>query len=421
MSFRLFLPGTCAAVSLALAAPAAAQQPTSPPAPARADSSTKPDSGQAHTTPPAAVADTAPKIAFGAFLDGYYAYDFGRPPTVDRSFAGGALFTTQPARHNEFNVNLAYAEAKLDAPKYHGRVALQFGTSVQSNYIGEPRVGQVSGPNVQQYIQEAFAGVKLGRNLWVDGGIFFSNVGMEGFVSRDQLTYSRALVSDYSPYYSAGVRAIYSVDSKLTARLDVVNGWQNISENNSGKGAGIRLDYAPNANATLSYYNLFSDEAGTRLRTFNGVGAKVTSGKLTVLGQADVGTQARPAGSGGHSTWYGLLGVARVRVTPTVALVGRLERYADPDQAILSTGTRTVPAVVPPGAPADAPTTATVANPAFRGNGASVGVDVQPFSRVLFRTELRGFRNRDAAFPDGRNPDPRRADGFAVISLALTF
>lgn len=364
-----------------------------------------------------APVDTAPKITFGGFVDGYYAYDFGRPPTTDRSFAGGALFTTQPARHNEFNVNLAYAEAKLDAPKYHGRLALQFGTSVQSNYLGEPHVGQVSGPGVQQYIQEAFAGYKLGKNLWVDGGIFFSNAGTEGFISRDQLTYSRALVSDYSPYYSAGVRATYTVSSRLTARLDVVNGWQNISENNSGKGAGLRLDYAPNANATFSYYDLFSDEAGTRLRTFDGVGMKLTIGRLTVLGQADVGTQARPVGQEGHSTWYGLLGIARVQVAPIVALVGRVERYADPDQVILSTGSRQV--LVSDGSGGAG--TLSVTNPAFRGNGASVGVDVQPVSRLLFRTELRGFRNRDAVFPDGKNPDPRRGDGFAVTSLALTF
>jgi hypothetical protein len=51
--------------------------------------------------------DTAVSVAFGAFVDGYYAYDFGRPRVIDRPF------TTQAVRHNEFNVNLAYVEAKL--------------------------------------------------------------------------------------------------------------------------------------------------------------------------------------------------------------------------------------------------------------------------------------------------------------------
>ena len=81
----------------------------------------------------AAPNDTAPKVTFGGFIDSYYAFDFNRPASFDRAY------TTQPARHNEFNVNLAFIEAKIDAPRYRGRLALQAGTSVQSNYAGEPR------------------------------------------------------------------------------------------------------------------------------------------------------------------------------------------------------------------------------------------------------------------------------------------
>src|SRR5436309_13952034 len=87
------------------------------------------------------ASDTTIKVTFGGFIDTYYAYDFDRPPTIDRSFFGGALFTTQPARHDEFNVNLVYVEANLSGNHLHGRFALQAGTSVQSNYNGEPTVG----------------------------------------------------------------------------------------------------------------------------------------------------------------------------------------------------------------------------------------------------------------------------------------
>jgi hypothetical protein len=76
--------------------------------------------------------DTTTRVTFGGFVDAYYAWDSSRPATRDRSFAGGALFTTQPARHNEFNVNLAFLDAKLEAPRVHGRLAVQFGTSVVS-------------------------------------------------------------------------------------------------------------------------------------------------------------------------------------------------------------------------------------------------------------------------------------------------
>src|SRR6478672_2803042 len=96
----------------------------------------------------AARADTAVAISFGAFVDAYYAYDFGRPKNFDR------LFTTQAARHNEFNVSLGYVEAKLTASRVRGRLALQAGTAVQTTYSAEPTFGSVSGPNLSRFIQE---------------------------------------------------------------------------------------------------------------------------------------------------------------------------------------------------------------------------------------------------------------------------
>jgi hypothetical protein len=349
--------------------------------------------------------DTSVKVSFGAFVDGYYAWDFGRPASFDRSFAGGALFTTQPTRHNEFNVNLAFVEAKLDGSRVRGRLALQAGTSVQSNYSGEPTNGQVSGPSLARHIQEAFAGAKLGDKVWIDGGIFYSHMGMEGWVSRDNPTYTRSLVAEYSPYYQSGAKMTWAVSPKLTAQLDIVNGWQNISENNSGKGAGVRLDFTPSSTATVSYYNFFSDEADNRLRTFNGIGGKVVAGRATLLGEFDVGTQGKSTGDNGTASWYGFTAVARVQLTPTVAASGRVERYDDEHQVIIATGQR------------DDGTW----NGAFRANGASLGIDVSPQPRFLWRTELRGFANRSPIFPDGADGSPAKTDGFFVSSLAVTF
>jgi hypothetical protein len=353
----------------------------------------------------ATQSDTSIHVTFGGFVDSYYAWDFGRPPSFDRSFAGGTTFTTQPARHNEFNVNLAFIEAKVDGSRVHGRLALQAGTSVQSNYAGEAANGSVSGPSLARHIQEAFGGVKLGEKLWVDGGVFFSHMGMESWASRDNPTYTRSLVAEYSPYYSSGVRFIWQASSKLTAHLHVVNGWQNISENNSGKGAGVRLDIAPSSSTAISYYNFFTDEAGNRLRTFNGIGAKYTQGRATLLGQLDIGTQGKSSEDGGTASWSGFTAIAHFQVAPAVAISGRVERYGDKNQVIIATGNMGE----------DVP------NGPFKANGGSIGLDVSPQTRVLWRTELRGFTNSNPIFPDGNNGARKKNDGFVVSSIALTF
>jgi len=346
----------------------------------------------------ASTPDTTVKVTFGGFVDTYYAYDFGRPPTLDRSFAGGATFTTQPARHDEFNINLAYIEANLSGNRLHGRLALQAGTSVQSNYAGEPTNGTVSGPSLSRNIQEAFAGYQLTPALWIDGGVFYSNMGLEGWASKDNATYTRSLVGDYSPYYSSGARAIWQASPQLAVRVDLVNGWQNISETNTDKGVGLRLDYTVNPAVGVSYYNFFNNEVGGRLRTFNGVDGKVTAGATTLLGEVDYGNLGATSRGGRSSSWWGFTAIAREQVMPKVALIGRIERYDDKDQVNIVTG---------------------LSDP-FRGNGASAGVDVSPQPRLAWRTEVRGFFAGAPIFPDGKGA-PRKTGGFVVTSLALAF
>ena len=77
---------------------------------------------------PLGAQSVAEGVRVAAFVDVYGAWDFSRPPSIDRAY------TTQPARHAELNVNLAHVELRLDREAVRGRLALQAGTSVQSNY-----------------------------------------------------------------------------------------------------------------------------------------------------------------------------------------------------------------------------------------------------------------------------------------------
>jgi hypothetical protein len=347
-----------------------------------------------------APADTSLKVTFGGFVDTYYAYDFGKPASMDRSFAGGSTFTTQPARHNEFNINLAYVEANLSGDRVRGRLALQAGTAVHSNYFAEPTVGVVSGGTLSRHIQEAYAGYQVTPSLWIDGGVFYSHMGMESWASKDNLSYTRSLVAEYSPYYSSGVRATWTVSPKLTARVDVVNGWQNISETNTDKGAGVRLDYTATSTVSLSYYNFFNGEAGGRKRMFNGAGVKLTPNpQTTLLAQFDVG--ALDAADGGDgSNWYGFTVIGKRALNDKLALVGRVERFDDEDQVNIATG---------------------LSDP-FRGNGLSIGFDVTPHAKFLWRTELRGFSSEDSIFPNADGPGTFSSRSmFVVSSFSLIF
>jgi hypothetical protein len=346
---------------------------------------------------PATAADTVPKITFGAFIDGYYAWDFDRPYNFERDY------TTQPARHAEFNINLAYFETKLTAPNFRGRLALQFGTSVQANYAGEPQIGAVSGPSVSQFIQEATVGYKLGSTLWIDGGIFAAHTGYEGWISRDNLTYSRSLMADFSPYYEAGVKLTWTPSAAVTAQFDVLNGWQDISNYNTPPALGARVDYTVSPVLTLSYDNFLGnvapDSSVPHVRFYNDWIAQYNpTGRWRFAAVFDLGLQSRTASDVGTATWYGTALIAKYHPTTRVGVVARVERYADPSRAIVQT---------------DLPAT-------FAASGASLGLDVNPVPRVLWRTEVRGLFGSQPLFPLHEAGAYSRNDGFVVTSLALT-
>ena len=350
----------------------------------------------------AASTDSSRSITIGAFVDAAYAFDVNRPVPRDRAF------TTQPARHNEFNVNLAFVEATVARGRVRARLALQAGTSVQANYAAEPRQGAVSGDALSRMLQEAYAGYQLTPTLWIDAGVFYSHIGMETWVSRDNPTYTRSFVADFSPYYSTGVRATWQLSPAVTARVDVVNGWQNISENNDDKSLGLRVDVAANSTTTLSWYGYAGNEPEGRLRLFNGVGVLSRwSNRAELLAEFDVGRQqdhdsltAAPQSPG----WYGATLIGRYWVRPSLAVVARAERFADGDQIVVRTG-GSLP---------------------FRANSASIGIDLRPDARALWRTEARGYAADATVFPKGgagggRAPTLSRWSGLVATSLALTF
>lgn len=335
------------------------------------------------------------RVSVSGFADLYYAYDFRRPPTADRTF------TTQPARHNEFNVNLAFVEARVSGSSVRGRVALQAGTSVQSNYGAEPRLGTISGHDLSRLLQEANAGVRVRPGLWIDAGVFFSHIGSESWISRDNTTYTRSLVAEFTPYYEAGVRVTWAPVSRLSAQLNLINGWQNVSETNSDKAIGVRLDYAPSPRLTVSYDNFIGNEAPdsvrSRTRVFHEVAVRSNPGeRAQLLLLAQRGSEARPGAA--SAEWYGGVAIGRAALTRALAATARVEFYSDPDQVLVATGT----------------------SDGLEASGASLGVDLVLAPGLVWRTEIRAFRFTNPVYPTrpaGRMAD---SDAFAVTAFSFT-
>lgn len=318
-------------------------------------------------------------ISWGGFIDGQFAYDFNNPQNGDRSYS------TQPVRSNEFNINLAFLEAKVESQKTRARFAVQAGTSVQSNYSSEPTQGSISGGDLSRHIQEARIGHKLTATTWIDAGIFFAHVGSESFISKENITLTRSLIADYSPYYLSGMKLTHVASDRITIQFLVVNGWQNISENNSDKSIGTGFEYAADR-WSFSYKTLLGQEVppdlngtprNSEFRHFHDFILKSRGvGPWEWVAQFDIGFQKKSGESGEHQ-WQGASIMARYSLNTNQKVSLRAETYYDPSQVVVVTNT---------------PYSLNVA-------GTSVGFDQSLPDEILWRTELRLVKANQNVFP----------------------
>ena len=128
----------------------------------------------------------------------------------------------------------------------------------------------------------------------------------------------------------SGLKGTWRFDDRWSAQLHLLNGWQTIGDNNSGKALGTQVAYA--SDRLSASVNTFVGNEGTgaaeALRLF--VDTVVTlkvSDVVSVAASADVGRQARPGE--GAALWYAAGANVRVQVARPVAVTARAEVYRD--------------------------------------------------------------------------------------------
>jgi Putative beta-barrel porin-2, OmpL-like. bbp2 len=320
-------------------------------------------------------------LTVGAFADAYYAYDFNNLPTRYRPYATQPYFDKEPA------LNLGFVDARLSTDELRGRLAFQYGSSVVSNYAAAPEL-------FWRYIQEAVVGYKVADGLWIEGGIYLSHIGLESWISRDNWTYTRSLIAEYSPYYQEGVKLSYEISPEWSAQVHVLNGWQNISDDRN-PALGTQISFVPSAETSLTYNTFIGYESGHRFFNDFVFKQKLTE-SLSLAASIDVGFQKRIE-QDDTAVWHGWALIGQYKVSEPLRIAGRVERYSDPEQVILTS----------------------LGASQFSVTALSVNVDVDVTKSLLWRTEYRVFLDDDNVFPKGSGFSGH--ESFVVTSLTYTF
>jgi hypothetical protein len=337
---------------------------------------------------------TKHKVTLSAFVDFYYAYDFNKPASKNRGvLANNNLFIYAHNRHNEMGLNNGIVFIEYESGKVHGKLSLHTGTFVQANYANEP--------GVLKHIYESYVGFHLNKNLVAEAGIFGSHIGAESAVSMDNYTLSRSIMADNTPYYESGVKLTYSKTEKLKFTMLLLNGWQNIAENNDNKAIGTQLQIVPVKNLLLNSSTFIGKETAafdsiSSRRYFHNFYAHWTLKKFSLLSAFDIGVQ-EIRNSSQVATWYNANLIMHYKLSNQLSVGLRGEYYHDPKSVIIN-----------PGLPGG-----------FKTFSPSVNIDYKISENMVWRIEGRMYSSKNKAFQTKDNTSYYNSFLLTSISLKL--
>lgn len=312
-----------------------------------------------------------PQINILGFADVFYVFDFNRPSSTERQ-----PFLFNHNRHNEFNLNLGMVKFGVEHLKYRANFAFQTGTYANDNYAAEP--------GVLKNIFEATIGISLNRknNLWLDAGVLPSHIGFESAISMDNLTLTRSLLAENSPYFLTGAKLTFNPHENWEIAALIVNGWQRIQrlEGNSLPSFGSQITYSPSEEISLNWSTFIGTDdpdSTRRMRYFNDLyGNFQLTEKINLITAFDFGFQQNENGSSDYNLWFSPIIISQYVINKSWKTAIRAEYYQDKSGVIIPTKTFN----------------------GFLTTGISLNIDYSPVKNIVGRLEGRWLHSKDSVF-----------------------
>jgi hypothetical protein len=268
--------------------------------------------------------------SLSGFVDIYYGYNANQPISRTNSFR------SFDALSNQFALNLVELRVDKAPEATHSRtgyrVSLGYGQAINAVNGTEP-----GGLGFDQYLKEAYFSylAPAGKGLQVDLGKFVTPAGAEVIETRDNWNYSRGLLFSYAiPYYHFGIRAKYAFNDKYSLTGYVVNGWNNVVEDNTGKTYGMSLGWNVTKRVSVTQNYMAGPEQADNSnwrQLWDTVITYSPTSKLSLMANSDYGRGDRLAGVVHPVYWMGLAGYVKYAFNDKYAVASRYEYYDDHD------------------------------------------------------------------------------------------
>lgn len=273
---------------------------------------------------------SAGPVDFSGLVDGYYSLNFNHPASrnnVIRNF---------DVKANQITLNFAKLTMEHTPDPVGFKLELAAGRGMEVFHATEPASSEV-----YKHLFQAYLSVKpkTWKGFQFDFGKFNTSAGAELTETHLNWNYSRSLLFTNGPYYHFGARASMPVNQYFTAGVQLVNGWNNVEDNNSAKTVGLTAALTTPKFAWFNNYYFGNEKTdisdgvhvaakGAR-HFYDTVLSFNPSGRVSGLINFDYGVDRNPGAR--SNAFYGISVAARAIGNDYFAISPRYDWYKDRD------------------------------------------------------------------------------------------
>jgi hypothetical protein len=299
--------------------------------------------------PSAAPPETGSGLSFSGYFDLYYFANLNRPASRNNLGSSGiARGFDRNAGQFQLGVLMTRLDYRSEMVDLVAEVG--FGPNAEYGSYGSDfryQWGTVVANTTYSaiLIKQAYIDVRAGDRLTFTAGQFGTHIGYEYIDSPLNFHYSiNNMFNAGIPFYHLGLKATYAVSEKVKAMAGVVNGTDNINDNNRGKSAIAQIAFVPSERWSVYLNTIQGNEANARSNgadtaSYFGIIDLVTSYRLSSRLSAALwlmrGTQSGEfQGSSyltGRGHWQGASLYLTYRFSDRFSLGSRLEYFDNSD------------------------------------------------------------------------------------------
>lgn len=220
------------------------------------------------------------------FLDVAYTHNFNNPNSNLNQLH---IFDTDA---NSFSPHMAQLMFERPA-EGGGSGADRFGFRTRLNFGNDARVTRArtnfapGTSNNELDLQEVYGEyiAPIGNGLKIQAGKMNTLIGYEVINSPDNLNFSRSFMFGLGQAFTTtGVRFSYTFNPVVSASIGVINGWDNVDDNNQSKSLEWLLALTPHEKFGVSFYGSYGAEQTNRQGAGPAITGSDSTAKRTVAG-----------------------------------------------------------------------------------------------------------------------------------------